>query len=176
MTNAAALVIRPERPGDAAGIRGVHRGAFPTPAEADLVEALRATRLLSLSLVADRGGEIVGHVGFSPVTLPAHEAPGRAAGLGLAPLGVLPACQRAGAGSALVTAGLAAARAAGAGFVVLLGDPGYYHRFGFAAAARWRLCDEYGGGPHLQVVELAPGAIPPVGGLIRYAPPFAAFS
>src|SRR5687767_7703728 len=117
--------IRPERAGDLAAIRAVHESAFPTALEARLVDALRDAGRLVVSLVAEEADRIVGHVAFSPVTVA-----GSSAGLGLAPVAVSPDCQRRGTGGRLVTGGLAAAGASGAGFVVVLGDPGYYGRFG----------------------------------------------
>ena len=74
----------------------------------------------------------------------------------------------------LVTQGLENARKLGIGFVVVLGDPGYYARLGFHPAARWGLCDEYGGGVAFQAIEVKSGSIPRVGGLVKYAPEFAA--
>ena len=160
------VTVRPERAGDGEAIRAVLVAAFPTPAEATLVDALRAAGRLRASLVALETGTVVGHVAFSPLS-----APG---GLGLAPLAVLPARQRHGIGERLVRAGLEACCAAGAGFVVVLGAPAYYGRFGFAPASRWALRDEYGGGDAFQALELVPGALPAGLGLVRYAPEFAA--
>jgi putative acetyltransferase len=73
----------------------------------------------------------------------------------------------------LVRAALEASRNAMFDFVVLLGDPRYYARFGFTGAFRWGLRDEYGGADAFQALELRPGAIPRDGGLVRYAPEFA---
>jgi putative acetyltransferase len=80
------MIVRAERPDDAAAIRAVHTASFPTALEARLVDALRAAGRLCLSLVAEEEGRVVGHVGFSPVSLA-----GTAAGAGLAPVAVLPA-------------------------------------------------------------------------------------
>jgi putative acetyltransferase len=161
------LVIRPERPADADAIHAVVAAAFPTDAEARLVEALREAGRLTISLVAEDGGEVVGHIAFSPVTVE-----GVGGGLGLAPLAVIPERRGEGVGGRLVREGLAAAGRAGAAFAVVLGEPGYYSRFGFEPAARHGLTDEYGGGDAFQVVTLggAPGR-----GLVKYAPEFAAF-
>jgi putative acetyltransferase len=167
------MTIRREHQGDETGIHAVHVGAFPTEAEARLVGQLRAAGRLSISLVADIGGEIVGHVAFSPVSAGTGSG---TSGLGLAPVAVLPHHQRHGIGSRLILEGLAAARRLGAGFVVVLGEPAYYGRFGFRPAAEWGLHDEYGGGPAFQVIELRPSAIPRNAGLVRYAPEFAAFA
>jgi putative acetyltransferase len=165
------MLLRPERPTDVAAIRAILESAFPTPLEAALVEALRASGRLMISLVAEIEGGIVGHVAFSPVT--AGLAQG---GMGLAPLAVHPSYQRKGVGSRLVLAGLDACRAAGCGFVVVLGSPEYYGRFGFAAAANWQLSDEYGGAPAFQALELRAGACSVGPELVQYAPEFAIFA
>ncbi len=161
--------MRAERPGDAARIDAVHRAAFPTDAEARLVARLRAAGKARVALVAEADGEIVGHVLLSPVRLASGER-GELPGLGLAPLAVLPASQRRGIGAALVRAALAEGRAAGAGFVVVLGDPAYYGRFGFRRAADLGLTSVYDAPDAFQVIELVPGAVPPGGGLVRHAP------
>jgi putative acetyltransferase len=124
---------------------------------------------LRISEVAESGRAIVGHVALSAVSVA-----GAVDGMGLAPLGVRPDFQRRGVGAALVRAGLETCRRAGIGFVVVLGEPAYYGRFGFAAAAGWGLADEYGGGAAFQALELRPGAIPRGAGLVRYAPEFGA--
>ena len=56
---------------------------------------------------------------------------------------------------------------------MVLGEPGYYGRFGFQPAPGLDLGDAYGGGDTFQVIELLPGAIPVGAGLVRYAPEFA---
>ena len=161
-------IVRPERPEDVLAIHRLHEEAFPTPAEACLVDALRASRRLVISLVAEEEGEIVGHLALSPVS--AGDTPG---GLGLAPLAVASGWRRRGVGGALVRAGLDASRHAGSAFVVVLGEPAYYERFGFTAASGWGLLDEYGAGPAFQVLELRPASVPRGAGLVRYAEEFA---
>ena len=125
------MLIRREAPGDADAIDAVHRVAFDGPVEADLVHALRADEgwLPELSLVAETGGAIVGHVVCTRAHIDGAPA------LGLGPVGVLPARQRTGAGSALMHAVLGAADALGEPVVVLLGHTDYYPRFGFVPAA-----------------------------------------
>lgn len=162
-------VLRPERPGDEPAIHAVVAAAFPTADEARLVDALRAAEKLVISVVAEVEGEMVGHVGFSPI-----DVAGEPTGLGLAPLSVAPEHQRRGIGAELVRAGLAQCRADGVGFVVLLGSPDYYGRFGFRRASGWGLANEYGATVAFQALELREGAIPAGGGLVRYAPEFAA--
>jgi putative acetyltransferase len=123
---------------------------------------------LCVSLVAVEQDEIVGHVAFSPVSVL-----GATDGVGLAPVAVLPSHRRRGIAERLIREGLAACQRAGYGFVVVLGEPGYYRRFGFVPASRLGLRDEYGGGEAFQALELPPGSIPPSGGLVRCAPEFA---
>jgi len=146
----------------------VHAASFPTPAEARLVDLLRAAGRLRVSLVAEVGGVIVGHVVFSPVT-----AASTAAGAGLAPIAVIESHRRRGIGAELVRKGLDACREAGVGWVVVLGEPAYYARFGFRAASEFGLRDDYGGGAAFQAVELVRGALPVGAGLVRYAEEFA---
>jgi len=164
------VLVRPETSADAEDIRTVLETSFPTPDEARLVEALRVAGRLVVSLVAESGGAVVGHVAFSPVSA------GSSTGAGLAPVAVIPAYRRRGVAARLVRDGLAACGLAGFGFVVVLGEPKYYSRFGFRPAAEWGLFDEYGGGPAFQVLELRPGSIPVGAGLVRYASEFASLA
>lgn len=164
------LIIRDERTGDELNIERVVREAFAGDAEARLVAALRIAGRLSLSLVAENAGELVGHVAFSPVDLA-----GAPVGWGLAPVAVRPALQRRSIGSRLIRAGIDRAARAGAPFLVVLGDPLYYSRFGFQPARSWRLRDEYGGGDAFQAIVSKPNCLPVEGGLVRYSPEFAIF-
>jgi putative acetyltransferase len=165
------MTIRPEREGDAAAIWDVNRTAFPTQAEADLVDSLRRHGASVVSLVADAGGFIVGHILFSPVTF----AGGHGHGLGLAPLAVRPERQRQGIGSKLVCAGLAASREHGAGAIVVVGHSTFYPRFGFVPASRFGLRCEYDVADEVfMALELVPDALVGKGGLVRYHPAFAA--
>jgi putative acetyltransferase len=125
--------IRPEQLGDEAAISAVTKAAFAGQPHSDgsevaVVEGLRAACALSLSLVAEAQGEIVGHVAFSPVTIP----DGTRGWFGLGPVSVEPARQREGIGGALVRAGLEQLHDLEATGCVVLGDPAYYGRFGYA--------------------------------------------
>jgi putative acetyltransferase len=127
---------------------------------------------VTLSLVAERGGEVVGHILFSPVRI---DSGGESvAAVGLAPMAVLPAQQRTGIGSALVRTGLAECRRAGHGSVVVLGHPAYYPRFGFVPASRHGLAWEHPAPDEaFMVLPLRANGIPAGGGgLVRYAPEF----
>lgn len=157
------LVVRAEAPADARAIFAVHAAAFPTVAEANLVDALRRRNELTASLVAVLDGATVGHVAFSGLSL--------SSGVGLAPVAVLPRVHRRGVATGLIVAGLAASREHG--FCVVLGAPRFYARFGFEPAARHGLRDEYGGGDAFQVLALREGGIPRGAGLVRYASAFA---
>jgi putative acetyltransferase len=161
------VTVRHERPGDLEGIHALHTASFPTAGEARLVDALRAGGRLRISLVAVEGDDVVGHIAFSPVTLQ-----GTSGGLGLGPLAVRAGHRRQGVAGGLVRDGLASCGAAR--FVVVLGDPHYYRRFGFLPARQWNLQDEYAGGDAFQALELIRGSIPLGGGLVRYSPEFAA--
>lgn len=163
-------LIRPETAEDVAAIRHVHEAAFPTAAEAALVERLRASSKAVIALVAEDEGRIVGHILFSPVAL---DPLAGTVGLGLAPVAVLPDHEKHGVGRRLVQNGLAECRAWGAGFVVVLGDPPYYTRFGFEPASKYELKNEYGAGEEFMVFELVAGTLPPPGTLVKYAPEFA---
>jgi len=165
------VLVRDEAPADVDAIRDVVTRAFEQAAEAALVDALRRAGKATISLVAEQEGRVVGHVLFSPVTL--AEAPHAPFASGLAPLAVLPEMQRHGIGAALVRAGLARCRAAGHSFVVVLGSPAYYGRFGFVDGARHRLHSEYHVPPGVfQVIEIAPGTLAGKSGLVRYAEEF----
>jgi putative acetyltransferase len=127
------MTIRPEQTNDCDAIRRVHIAAFADhpfshQTEHLIVDALRADGALTISLVAEIDGAVVGHVAFSPVTIGGAACDWYALG----PVGVLPEFQRRGAGKAMIEAGLARLRAMGAHGCVLVGNPAYYGRFGFA--------------------------------------------
>lgn len=126
------IVIRPETGADIAAITEVTRAAFETleishHTEQFIIEALRAARALTVSLVAELDGRVVGHVAFSPVTI----SDGTRDWYGLGPVSVLPEFQRRGIGGALIREGLSRLKALGARGCCLVGHPAYYKRFGF---------------------------------------------
>jgi putative acetyltransferase len=165
------FIIRPEAPGDAAAVHAVHAAAFPTDVEARVVDLLRPYGKALVSLVAVAAdGAIVGHVLFSPVTI--ESKPDVQEGAGLAPLAVLPSYQGQGIGSELVRSGIDACRARRVPFLVVLGNPRYYGRFGFETASDRNLANEYGADAAFMVQELILGSLPASGGLVRYAPEF----
>jgi putative acetyltransferase len=165
--------IRSMHPRDKPAAQSVHRQAFGGDDEARLVALLAQRGKDVISLVAEQDGRVAGHIVFSPATIDWPGEPGRApiAGLGLAPVAVLPQMQRQGIGSALVTAGLAACRERAAEFVVLVGHPEYYPRFGFEPAGSCGLSCAFGAGPAFQILWLGkqPRAL---GGVVLYADEF----
>ncbi len=122
--------VRPEAPGDVPAVRSVVAAAFGEEPVAALLDDLRAGGTwLGLAYVAVREGEVVGHVAFTRAWV---DAPERLVDvLVLSPLSVRPDAQRAGVGTALVTAALAALGERDEPLVFLEGAPGYYPRFGF---------------------------------------------
>ncbi|OGA21022.1 MAG: hypothetical protein A3I02_01075 [Betaproteobacteria bacterium RIFCSPLOWO2_02_FULL_67_26] len=165
------MTIRPEQPEDAAAVRRVHESAFPSAAEADLVDRLRANGKAAVSLVAQEDGQIVGHILFSPV---AFDPPANVVAFGLAPMAVLPGHEKHAVGRRLVQNGLAECHARGACLVVVLGDPPYYGRFGFERASRHGLRNEFGAEDDFMVFLLDATGHPPPGTLVKYAPEFSA--
>lgn len=164
------MSVRPAEPRDSAAIRAVHVAAFPTPLEADLVEALARDGDIAISLVAERGGEIVGHVLLSRMRVSGDGRLYRA--LGLAPVAVLPGFQGAGIGTALIEGATAIAEASGEDLLFLLGEPDYYRRFGFSAEAAAPFASPYAG-PYFMALPLRQDLVLPADGTAAYAPAFA---
>ncbi len=164
------MLIRAEKDTDRAAIHAVNAAAFPTPAEADLVDALRRQAHPLISLVAERDGTILGHILFSPVALDSRPD---LRIMGLAPMAVAPEHQRSGIGSALVRAGLDECRQRGFSAAVVLGHPEYYPRFGFSPAVRYGIRSEYDVPDEVfMAMELVPGALRDATGTIKYHPAF----
>jgi len=168
------VIIREERPGDAQQIRIVNQRAFGQNEEANIMDKLRRTCPNAISLVAISGDQIVGHILFTPVTIQAEEK--MITGMGLGPMAVLPEFQRQGIGSQLVKAGLKVIEKAEHPFVVVLGHPGYYPRFGFVPASRHRFVSEYEDVPDeaFMILVFDQSALKGVSGVAKYRPEFAA--
>jgi putative acetyltransferase len=126
------MIIRNETAADIEAIAEVTKAAFKTcphgnHTEQFIIKALRAAGALTVSLVAEIDGKVVGHVAFSPVTI----SDGNPHWYGLGPVSVLPSYQRQGIGTALINEGLSLLKARGGQGCVLVGDPAYYRRLGF---------------------------------------------
>ena len=155
--------IRDEIAADAGAIRGLTSAAFAgmpyaSGTEAAIVDDLRASGALTISVVATEAGKVVGHAAFSPVTIDGE------AGLwfGLGPLSVEPQRQRGGIGTSLVRSGLDRLAAIGAEGCVVLGDPAYYGRFGFSSDPGLR----YGNLPPQHFQRLVLAGQPPSGEVV----------
>ena len=166
-------MIRDEEEGDEAAIRRVLDAAFGTPIESGLVDALRAGCRDRVSLVAvDEDEAVVGHVLFTPVVIEGEH--GAIEGYGLAPMAVHPSVQRSGIGSALVRAGLERLDRSGCPFVVLVGHPEYYPRFGFVPAFAHGVRCQWDGVPDdaFMIRPGDPSGESHLAGLARYRPEF----
>lgn len=131
-----AIIIRNETDADVSTITEVTVEAFKTlevsnNTEQFIIEALRAAKALTLSLVAEVDGRVVGHIAFSPVTI----SDGTMHWYGLGPVSVLPEYQRKGIGKALIQEGLSRLKDLGAKGCCLVGHPQYYRKFGFENVA-----------------------------------------
>jgi putative acetyltransferase len=171
-----AVLIRREGAADIAAVRAVTGAAFarpeasgPEPPEVRLLDELRGSQAWrpELSLVAEaEDGEVVGHV----LGTQAHVA--ELAVIAIGPVSVRPGRQRAGVGGALMHTVLGAGDALGEPMAVLLGDPGYYRRFGFRLSSAYQVTPPQAGWePYLQVRELS-GYRAGMRGMFRYAEPF----
>jgi putative acetyltransferase len=166
------ISIRRERPEDIAAVRAVNEAAFEQTTEADISDALRDVCPDVLSLVAESDGETVGHILFSPVTIEGGSQSRQ--GMGLAPMAVTPDRQRQGIGSELVQAGLEILRKQGCPFVIVLGHPAFYPRFGFVPASRYGLRCQWEGVPNAAflVLVLDSSSMAGVSGVARYREEF----
>jgi len=126
------MIIRKETNADIDAIANVTIAAFKTlqisnHTEQYIINALRAAGALTISLVAEIDGRVVGHIAFSPVTI----SDGSMGWYGLGPISVLPENQKQGIGKSLINKGLSLLKELGGQGCALVGDPNYYKRFGF---------------------------------------------
>ena len=167
------ILIREEEPGDYDQVEQVNRRAFDGDLEATLVNRLRNDELVIASLVAVQDSEIVGHILFSDLIIETER--GIVKAVSLAPMAVDPEFQPQGIGSDLVRRGLELCRGRGKRIVIVLGDPKFYTRFGFSVEmARW-LQSPYSGDCWM-ALELVPGVLNGVSGVVRYPEAFDVFS
>ncbi|WNF30626.1 bifunctional class I SAM-dependent methyltransferase/N-acetyltransferase [Streptomyces sp. C11-1] len=163
-------VTRPEAAGEHEAVHAVNAAAFPTPDEADLVDALRADPeawLPDLGYVAEApDGSLAAYALLTRCRV------GDAPALALAPVATSPAFQRQGAGQAVVRAVLDAARVRGEVLVLVLGHPDYYPRFGFVPASRYGIRAGFEVPDEAMMALVLDGSVPVPAGMIRYPAAF----
>jgi len=164
------IEIREEEPRDFAAVRRVNLAAFEDGAEARVVDKLRDSCESQLACVAVEDENVVGHIFFTPVTVDGCDI----IGMGLAPMAVIPSCQRSGIGSRLVRHGLKELRRSGCPFVIVLGHAEYYPRFGFELASKYQLLSQWEGVPDeaFMVIVFNAKTLPASGGIARYRDEF----
>lgn len=166
------VTIRTERQDDITLVRAVNEAAFGQAAEAAIVDAIRERLPDVVSLVAVEAERIVGHVFFSPVK--ASDEKRSLSGMALGPMAVVPERQRRGIGSRLVRAGIEAMRERNCPFIIVLGHPEYYPRFGFVPASQHGLTCQWPGVPDaaFMVLILDAAKMAGVRGTVRYRDEF----
>jgi putative acetyltransferase len=165
------MLIRQETKNDHKAIRELNNGAFGSTEESYLIDRLRTDSLVLLSLVADDGGEVIGHILFSRILI---EQPGKQppiAAVALAPMCVSSVHQKRGVGGALIQQGLRILKQKGETIVFVLGHNKYYPKFGFTPELAARFKSEHSGG-NFFAVELQPGWAAGKSGTIRYPEAF----
>ncbi len=168
------ILIRPETAADHPVIFQLHALAFGQENEGKLVDLLRQDNCYvpELSLVAVLNEAVIGHILFSKIEI-VESADQKSDSLALAPMAVLPQYQKTGIGGKLINAGLAMAKQLGHQSVIVLGHKDYYPKFGFEPAEKWEIRTHYDvPSEYFMALELFPGALSAVRGVVEYAAPF----
>jgi putative acetyltransferase len=166
------IIVREERSEDIEAVRMVNETAFGQPAEANIVDKLRENCRDLLSLVAVQNDAVVGHILFSPAKVEGERK--TMLGMGLAPMAVLPAWQRQGIGTLLAQKGIVILKDRGCPFVIVLGHPEYYPRFGFERASLYGIRSQWEGVPDeaFMILILDAAAMRNASGVARYRDEF----
>jgi putative acetyltransferase len=173
MHSSSSIIIRQENKADQPAVDTLLKAAFKRDEEAVLVGRLRNSSAFipGLSLVAVLGDRIIGQILFTKINIRNSEGQKYPA-LALAPLSVLPEFQQQGVGALLMNSGLEAA-AEENGAVIVLGHEHYYPKFGFLPAAKWNITASFEvPSANFMALELVPGALEHVSGVVEYAPEF----
>lgn len=166
-----AIIIQQETKIDQKSIFEIHKQAFEREDEAILVDRLRNSYayIPQLSLVAIDKQQMVGHILFTEIKIDKRNVHA----LALAPLSILPAYQKQGIGGMLIKAGIEKATELGYGSVIVLGHEHYYPKFGFVPASKWNIKAPFEVPDNFFMgMELFPGALNGVSGVVEYAPEF----
>lgn len=165
------IFIREEGPKDIEVIRKLNEKAFMQAfgqaSEANVIDSLRENCTNILSLVAVQDDQVVGHIFFSPVKIDSDKV---IEGMGLGPMAVLPELQHQRIGSRLVQAGIEILKCRGDPFIIVLGHPEYYPRFGFERASLYGIASQWEGvpGEAFMILILNDEAMFGVCGVARY--------
>ncbi len=163
------VLVREEIPSDFSDVRRINESAFDTSAEACLVDTLREEASPIVSLVAVVDDEVVGHIMFSPVSIPGLSG----VAMGLAPMAIEPARQRQGIGSTLVREGIYRCRERCVQALIVLGHPEYYPKFGFVPASGLGVRSEYDVPDEVfMAMELKKGCLDGIDAVASYHPAF----
>jgi putative acetyltransferase len=165
------ITFRKEEQGDQFAIRRVNERGFGTGEEADLVDALRRADAIILSMVALDGEDVTAHILFTEVGL--IQGGSRFTGLGLGPMAVLPCHQRKGIGTQLLQIAIDKCRHLDYDFVVVLGYPEFYSRFGFSPAKPYGISCEFDAPDEaFMVLEIQENALTGRSGTVHYRDEF----
>ena len=165
------IIFRQEEPGDQLAIRRVNEQGFGGGEEAYLVDALRQANAVVLSMVALDGEDIIAHILFTEVII--MQADSQFTGLGLGPMAVLPWHQRKGIGSQLLKIALDKCCRLDYDFVVVLGHPGFYSKFGFSPAKPYGISCEFDAPDEaFMVLGLRENALAGRSGIVHYRDEF----
>ena len=164
------IEIREEVSSDLDAVRRINEIAFEQGPEAAIVDKLRKSCKNYCSFVVVNQDTVIGHILFTPVTIDGFDV----TGMGLAPMAVLPSYQNQGIGSLLVRHGLQHLQRSSCPFVIVLGHPEYYPRFGFEPASHYKLKSQWEGVPDeaFMVVVFDRDVLPGKGGIARYRAEF----
>lgn len=165
------LKIREEKQEDINQIRALNQKAFGQLQESELVDKLRNNVRPFISLVAELDHKVVGHILFTPVFIETNGQ--NIEGMGLAPMAVLPEFQKQGIGSALVKEGLELLKRLSCPFVVVLGHPEYYPRFGFEPAIQFGIrCEWEVPDGAFMILAFESSTLKQFSGIVKYRPEF----
>jgi len=165
------IKFRQEEPSDYLAIRRVNEQGFGGGEEADLVDALREVNAIVLSMVAIEGEDIIAHILFTEVVV--TQADSQCTGLGLGPMAVLPTHQRKGIGTQLLKIALDKCRRLDYDFVVVLGHPEFYSKFGFSPAKPHGISCEFDAPDEaFMVLELRENGLAGRSGTVHYRDEF----